>query len=257
MLEQDIQVKEAFALRATLQMLLLQVPERLSRTNIVCKIDNQVVKAVWERKGTSHNLALNNIGKDIYWLQYWGEFFLSLEYVRSELNVSDEFTRQSPGLEASLSHFSFLKLWKKWGPFDWDLMASSANVMRDPAGRKLNFFSRYFDLSAKGVNVFSQNLLHLNNVYCFPPIPIIGTVLKYLEQQRVDCVLVVPATNEPWVNLVSAYITDLEVISKPFCTNTFTILNNSGKRIPKKYPYSMLAVKLSFKKSSSLLKHLL
>ena len=65
MLEQDIQVKEGFALRATLQMLLLQVPERLSGKNVICKVDNQVVKAVWERKGTSHNLALNNIGKDI------------------------------------------------------------------------------------------------------------------------------------------------------------------------------------------------
>ena len=257
MLEQDIQVKEGFALRATLQMLLCQVPERLKGKNVICKVDNQVVKAVWERKGTSQNLALNNIGKDIYWLQYWGEFFLSLEYVRSELNVSDEFTRQSPGLEASLSHHTFLKLWNKWGPFEWDLMASSANVMRDPVGRKLKFFSRYFDQSSKGVNVFSQNLLHLEKVYCFPPLPIIGTVLKYLEQQKVDCVLVLPATNEPWVNLVSAYIVDLEVISKPFCTKAFTVLNNSGKRIPKKYPYSMLAVKLSFKKTSSLLEYLL
>jgi hypothetical protein len=257
MLDQDIQVKEAFALRATLQMLLIQVPERLSGKNIICKVDNQVVKAVWERKGTSHNLALNNIGKDIFWLQYWGEFFLTLEYVRSELNVSDEFTRQSPGLEASLSHSSFLKLWNKWGPFEWDIMASSANVMKDPAGRKLRFFSRYFDQSSQGVNIFSQNLQHLQKVYCFPPLPIIGTVLKYLEQQKVDCVLVLPATNEPWVNLVSAFITDLEVISKPFCTKAFSVLNNSGKRVPKKYPYSMLAVKLSFKEKSSLLKHLL
>ena len=123
-----IQVKEAFALRATLQMLLLQVPERLSGKHIICKVDNQVVKAVWERKGTSHNLALNNIGKDIYWLQFWGEFFLSLEYVRSELNVSDEFTRQSPGLEASLSHLFFLTLWNKWVPLNgisWPLQLMS------------------------------------------------------------------------------------------------------------------------------------
>ena len=191
----------------TLQMLLLQVPEKLiiSGKNVICKVDNQVVKAVWERKGTSHFLALNSIRKDIYWLQYWGEFFLSLEYVRSELNVSDEFTRQSPGLEASLSQYS----------------------------------------------------LHQDKVYCFPPLPIVGTVLEYLEQQKMDCVLVLPATNEPWVNLVSAYIIDLEVISKPFCTKAFTVLNNSGKRIPKKYPFSMLAVKLSFKENSSLLKHLL
>ena len=77
-----------------------------------------------------------------------------------------------------------------------------------------------------------------------------------MEQQKVDCVLVLPAINDPWVNLVSSYIIDLEVISKPYCTNAFTVLNNSGIRVPKKYPYSMLAVKLSFEKPSSLLQHL-
>ena len=224
---------------------------------MVCKVDNQVLKAVWERKGTSHNLALNDIGKDIFWLQFFGEFFLSLEYVRSEHNVSDEFTRQSPGLEASLSQTSFMSLWNKWGPFEWDLMASSANVMRDPTGKKLKYFSRYFEQSSQGINIFSQNLQFLNNVYCFPPLPIIGMVLKYLEQQKVDCVLILPGTNEPWVNLVSAYITDLEVISKPYCTRAFSVLRNSGERVPKKYPFSMIAVKLSFKDTSSLLQHLL
>ena len=66
MLDQDIQVKEGFALRATLQMMVLQVPERLKGKNIVCKVDNQVLKTVWERKGTSHNLALNKIVKEIF-----------------------------------------------------------------------------------------------------------------------------------------------------------------------------------------------
>ena len=257
MLQQDIQVKEGFALRATLQMLVLQVPERLKGKNIVCKVDNQVLKAVWERKGTSHNLSLNSIGKDIYWLQFLGEFFLSLEYVKSEHNISDKFTRQSPGLEASLSQHSFMTLWNKWGPFEWDLMASSANVVKDPTGKKLRYFSRYFEQSSQGVNMFAQDLQFLNNVYCFPPLPIIGMVLKYLEQQKIDCVLILPATNEPWVNLVSAYIVDLEVVSKPFCAKAFTVLNNSGKKVSKKYPFSMIAVKLSFKNTSSLLQHLL
>ena len=116
-------------------------------------------------------------------------------------------------------------------------MASSANVMRDPTGKRLKFFSRYFDQFSQGVNLFAQNLQFLNNIYCFPPLPIIGLVLKYLEQYKLDCVLILPATNDSWVNLVSAYIVDLEVISKPFCTKAFTTLNNSGKKVPKKYPF--------------------
>ena len=69
----------------------------------VCKIDNQALKAVLEKKGTSHNFFLNQVGKNIFWLTETGQFHLSLEYVKSEENISDPFTRQSPGLESSLS----------------------------------------------------------------------------------------------------------------------------------------------------------
>ena len=105
-------------------MLVIDMPEQIKGKTLICKVDNQVLKAVWERKGTSKNLMLNNIGKQIYWLQFLGKFFISLQYVKSAENVSDAFTRQTPGLEATLSQHVFNTLWKKWGPFNWDLMAS-------------------------------------------------------------------------------------------------------------------------------------
>ena len=223
---------------------------------LVCKIDNQVLKAVLERKGTSSNLALNRIGKNIFWLQQLGQFHLALEYVKSEDNKADKYTRESPGLEASLSHEAFMLIWNKWGPFQWDIMASSANVNKDPCGNKLNFFSRYFDPLSKGVNVFAQDLTKLQDLFCFPPIPMIGKLLKSLEQQKVDCVIVLPAINSPWVNLVSSYLTDLLELSEPYNHKVFSVLNGQGKRIPKKYPYSMIAVKLSFASTSNLLEHI-
>jgi len=256
LLSEDIQVKEAEALRATIHMLVLDMPEDIRGKTLICKVDNQVLKAVWERKGTSQNLKLNNIGKQIYWLQFLGQFYISLQYVRSEDNVSDKFTRQSPGLEAVLSQQVFNKLWQKWGPFKWDLMASSANVRRDPNGRKLLFFSRYFEESAQGMDLFSQNLNWVDQAYCFPPIPMIGMFLKFLKEQKKDCVVVLPALNAPWVNLVSAHIVDLYELSKPFQANQFSVLNSSGKRMPKKYPHTMLAVKLCFQTVPSTLKYL-
>ena len=63
-------------------------------------------------------LALHHIGKQIYWLQQLGDFALRLEYVMFEDNVPDTFTRQSAELETSLSDVYFLRIWKKWGPFD-------------------------------------------------------------------------------------------------------------------------------------------
>ena len=47
-------------------------------------VDNQVLRAVLERKGTSQNLALNSIGKQIHWLQELGEF----SYQFNMLNLS-------------------------------------------------------------------------------------------------------------------------------------------------------------------------
>ena len=246
LLDEDIQVKEAEALRATISMLVTEIPEKLKGKTLVCKVDNQVLKAVWERKGTSKNLMLNNIGKQIYWMQFLGQFYISLNYVRSEENVSDEYTRQSPGLEASLNQHLFNLLWDKWGPFDWDLMASAATAKKDPQGKRLLFFSRFFEEASSGIDLFAQNLTWINGAYCFPPIPMIGMVLKFLEQQKKDCVMILPAINAPWVNLVSAYIVDLMEISKPYQGTQFTVLNQAGKRIPKKYPHSMIAVKLQF-----------
>ena len=256
LLNQDIQVKEAEALRATLSMIVKEMPDLIKGKTLVCKVDNQVLKAVWERKGTSQNLALNSIGKQIFWMQYLGQFFISLAYVRSEDNKADIYTRQSPGLEASLSKQAFLQIWNKWGPFEWDLMASSSNVQRDPQGRKLSFFSRFYDLSSKGTNLFDQDLNWIKQPYCFPPLPLVGMVLNFLKQNKLDCILILPAINAPWVNLASQFIEDLMVISRPFDNQHFSVLNQSGKRIPKKYPYTMIAAKLSFSKNNSLLRHL-
>jgi len=256
LLQEDIQVKEAEALRATISMMITDIPDSLKGKTLICKVDNQVLKAVWERKGTSKNLALNNIGKQIYWMQFLGQFYISLSYVRSEENVSDKYTRQSPGLEATLNQHLFNLLWNKWGPFDWDLMASAATAKKNPQGKRLLYFSRYFEETSSGIDLFAQNLTWIKNAYCFPPIPMIGMVLKFLEEQKKDCVMVLPATNAPWVNLVSAYIVDLMEISKPFQGTQFTVLNQSGKKIPKQYPHSMIAVKLQFQNTPDTLSYL-
>ena len=97
-------------------MLVLELPQEIKGKTLVCKIDNQSLKAVMERKGSTRVIALNSIGKQIYWLQQWGEFALRLEYVNSQDNIADIFTRQSPGLEASLSVIYLRKIWDDFGP---------------------------------------------------------------------------------------------------------------------------------------------
>ena len=50
MLSKDILVKEGEALRATLSMIVHQIPHEIYGKTLVCKVDNHALKAVLERK---------------------------------------------------------------------------------------------------------------------------------------------------------------------------------------------------------------
>ena len=227
-------------------MLVTESLEEIQGETLVCKVDNQSLMAVMERKGSTRILALNHIGKQIYWLQQLGEFSLKLEYVKSENNRADTFTRQSPGLETSLSNVYFQRIWNEMGPFDWDLMATSANVNVTPSGTPLPFFSRYYDAGSRAVNVFSQVLLGMEAPFCFPPEPIILMLIKLLQAQKRSCVVLVPNINGVWVNLLKLFAVHTMLVSKPFDSRAFTITHPTGKRVPKMYGHAMIAVKLAF-----------
>ena len=246
MLHHDIQVKEGEALRATIAMIVEKMPELVKGKTLVCKIDNQVLKAVLERKGTSHNLALTEIGKSIYWLMERGQFFLSCEYVQSSLNVSDKFTRESPGLEASLTDAAFRKIWDYFGPFQWDLMATEANVNKDLQEKSLKFFSRYYDEKSSGIDLFKQQLCLCQEMFCFPPLPMISKLLKFLLSQKVVCVMVLPDLWAPWSNLMNKYKLASFKLCEAYNSTCFTVTHATGNRIPKRYSHPMQVVFLSF-----------
>ena len=191
-------------------------------------------------------LPLNEIGKQIFWMQQTADFFLKLEYVRSDLNVADKYTRQSPGLEASISEKAFQRIVNRMGPFQWDLMASTANVNRGLDGKPLKFFSRYYDQLAAGINVFSQDLSMLKGLFCFPPTPMISMFLSFLQSQKLSCVVVVPRISASWYNLLQANKISSFVIAEPFDNKAFSISSSDGKRVPKVYKHAMIAVLVSF-----------
>ena len=43
-----------------------EIPQELQGKTLICKIDNQSLKADLEKKGTSRNLALNQVGKEFF-----------------------------------------------------------------------------------------------------------------------------------------------------------------------------------------------
>ena len=128
-------------------------------------------------------------------MQQSTEFCLQLEYVKSELNVTDKYTRQSHGLKSGISEETFQHIAKQLEPFLWDVMASSSNVNKDSYGKPLKFFSTYYNHLDEGGNVFSQHLGKLEDLFCSPPIPMISMFFKFRQSQKVFCVGVVPQTS--------------------------------------------------------------
>lgn len=76
-----------------------------------------------------------------------------------------------------------------------DLMALDSNAMRDRQGEPLPHFTPYASPGSSGVNVFSQDLsLHsaiLQKAYVFPPLVLVGPLLRFLESYKQSCTVVV------------------------------------------------------------------
>jgi hypothetical protein len=249
MIKKDIQVKEGEALLRTIDMLVASHSDLLKGKVLNCKVDNQSLKLVYDRNGTSKNKELNDIGKKLFWIQRAGGFYIRLEYVNSALNRADHLTRSSPLLETKLDRKVFLQIWKAFGPFEWDLMASHANVQCSSTGEKLLFFSRFYEKEAQGVDIFSQNILQEKGLFCFPPKPVIHKLLMFLRSQRVKCVLVIPEGNFSWVNMLRIHTVKSMTIAEPRDSRVFSVISHGGKKMPVRFQERMLAVLVDFSKS--------
>ena len=112
MLQEDIQVKEGEALRATLQLLTEQFPTQIKGKTLLCKVDNQVLKAVIERKGTSQN---------------WVNFISLFNMLSQNITLLTSFKG------GTILCYISLQIWLHL-------------MYTDLQGKKLYFFSRYHDI---------------------------------------------------------------------------------------------------------------
>ena len=107
-------------------------------------MDSKVLYNVYYNEGTTSNEFLTDICKRLFWLQIEFSFELKLELVESKLNLADHFTREDVLNDLRLTNKFYFQVWDRFGPFQWDIMASLVNVKTDTLGKKLKFFSRYF-----------------------------------------------------------------------------------------------------------------
>ena len=99
------------------------------------------------------------------------------------------------------------KIWNKLGPFDWDLMATTANVNNNPLDPLCPFIPGTLMPSQRG-STFSPS-------YWMTPVAHSASPLKYKEN--------LCAVNAPWVIFMKEHLVDSVLVSKPFDNRAFTI----------------------------------
>ena len=166
--------------------------------------------------------------------------------MESENNLADSFTREDTLNDLRLTNKYYFKIWDAFGPFTYDIMASSSNVKCNTVGEKLKFFSRYFSKGCEGVDVFTQNLGNLEGLYCFPPICMIAPVLSLLKSQKTSAVVVVPDIRDVWWSTLKEGEVSSLTITQPEQGDAFMSTKRNGNRMFEKFKHKFLAVKLNF-----------
>ncbi|CAN0032014.1 unnamed protein product, partial [Heterosigma akashiwo] len=184
--------KEALALVRVFKGFLENRPS--SETNgalFLFRCDSSNVVDIYNRGGSNNQVAITRACKELFLLQLKFQCTLKLEWIPTgENKEADELTREDPHHDVILANWMFLRLCELFAfECDVDLMASSANVQRARDGRKLEFYSRYYNEGCAGVDALSVDVCWYPGMkgarramnFCFPPQPLIFSVLNHLR----------------------------------------------------------------------------
>lgn len=197
-----IVIKEALAILYALRAL----RDKISNSRVDCRSDNLSVIQAWNHQGCK-NKQLSDVIKEIYEVSLGFNIILVLSFVPSKGNIADFPSRVLSPADAMLAPDTWGRLQSKWGPHSVDLMALDSNVQRNRDGCPLKHFSPWPTEFSKGVNVFAQTISPRENAYVFPPLVLVGPVLRFLSSQRLQKVTVVVPDVQPrrywWALLVN------------------------------------------------------
>ena len=73
-----------------------------------------------------------------------------------------------------------------------DLMSLDSNVQFDEKGVPLRHFTPFYTPMSSGINVFAQVISRDENAYVFPPFVMMGPLLKFLLQARINVTIIAP-----------------------------------------------------------------
>ena len=246
--------KEAAALLKTLQNFLETHPLLVYGKLFIVKVDNEALFQIYMSEGSSKQLFITNICKQLFWLQIKYHCKINLAWIPSKNNLADPSTREDRLQDISITNTRFQALSRVKGPFHMDLMSSFHTAQRDNLGNRLPFYSQYYEKQAVNTDVFAQNISRTKTPqdtlkgpdYCFPPLKMTGQFLKHLMQCKGWCVVIVPETTSTWNHIILLGQIDRTHIANRFEENVFWTFRNNTL-ISFKSKFKMIAVELDFR----------
>ena len=226
LLSHDICSKEALAVLFALQSL----ESAISRRRVDVFVDNEGLAHAWAGL-RSKSAELAGVLQSLFLLTIDLRISLKLHWISTHDNPADEPSRQLQRSDAMLVAPLRARLWAIYGPFSFDLMALPSNVLRDPSGKPLPFFSRAPSPSCSGVNVFSQSAPS-GRLYVYPPFNMVTPVIRlFMEWGSVEVVMVLPtyeSATPVWESLLRPFIQDALSLFPPSSRHVLRSPSSSG-----------------------------
>lgn len=179
----------------------------LRRAQVSTDVENQSIVGAFKRGRAKRDGETHALLVQLFELQVEYGFMSSLKWVPTAANgVADAISRPSRESIIRLKADDFEILWDALGPFNIDLMASTASAQRVPGGstEALPFFSQYGCEGSSGVDVLSQDVSKIPGTretafgYSFPPPVMAGHILQQMAEGNAHAMLLVPGMNAYW-----------------------------------------------------------
>ena len=222
----DICTKEALAVLFALRAL----EGELYRRRVDVYVDNMGLVHAWASLKTK-SAELLGVLKELFLFCADHRITLKMVWVSTKENPADAPSRALDRRDSSLAPTLRARLWSRFGPLSFDLMATSSNVLCTPSGAPLPFYSRDPLPSSAGTNLFAQRP-PVGRSYVFPPFQLIIPVIRLLmEWGGLDVVLVLPVYDGSvagWLSLLRPFIIDEMVLSASGAVGAIMIPTSSG-----------------------------
>lgn len=199
-------IKEAQALLNTLSV----ASQSLANRRVDAQTDSLTLVQAWKNQG-GKSVELTATIKDIFELSLRYNMALSLCHVPSKANLADAPSRVLSAADCMLASQHWRQLETLWGPHTVDLMSLDSNVHKSKDNEPLRHFTPSPTPDSAGVNLFAQTIQASDNPYVFPPLALVGPVLRFLSKADCAFTIVIPDVfpRRFWWPLVNGRASDM------------------------------------------------